>query len=77
MLNDPLVHNLASVWAKAVLAKPGKAEDRVKGMYLAAYGRRATTEEIAACLEFVKGKEQQRAQVKTHRWRSLGSDPRT
>ena len=53
LMNDPFVHQQASVWAKAALARPGTNEDRVRGMYHEAFGRPATTSEIAACVEFV------------------------
>lgn len=53
LMNDPFVHQQASVWAKATLARPGTNEERVRGMYLDAFGRPATTDEVAACVEFV------------------------
>ena len=32
LLNDPFVHQMSEVWAKALLAKPGSTDDRVKQM---------------------------------------------
>ncbi|OWK44961.1 PSD1 and planctomycete cytochrome C domain-containing protein [Fimbriiglobus ruber] len=57
LLNDPFVHQQAGVWAKKVLAAPGSVSDRVTGMYVAAYGRPPTADEITVCGEFVQGKE--------------------
>jgi hypothetical protein len=57
LLNDPFVHQQAAVWAKKVLAAPGTADERVRGMYLAAFARPPTDEELAACRGFVAGKE--------------------
>jgi len=53
LMNDPFVHQQASVWAKAVLARSGSNEERVSTMYREAFGRPATTYEIVACVEFV------------------------
>ncbi len=57
LMNDPFVHQQAEAWAKKVLATPGKADERVRGMYLAAFARPPTEEELAACRGFVAGKE--------------------
>ncbi len=53
LLNDPLVHQQAKLWAKRVLAQPGTARERIHGMYLSAISRPPTTAEVAACLEFL------------------------
>ncbi|HVK18360.1 MAG TPA: DUF1553 domain-containing protein, partial [Fimbriiglobus sp.] len=55
LMNDPFVHQQAEVWAKRVMTMP--AEDRVREMYLSAFGRPPTAEESAACRAFVDGKE--------------------
>jgi hypothetical protein len=55
LMNDPFVHQQAETWAKRVLEMP--AGDRVRGMYLSAFGRPPTAEELSACRAFVNGKE--------------------
>jgi hypothetical protein len=55
LMNDPFVHQQAEVWAKRVMEMP--VEDRVRGMYLSAFGRTPTDAELAACRAFVEGKE--------------------
>jgi hypothetical protein len=53
MLNNPFVLQQAELWAKRVLAAPGTTQDRVRGMYAAAFGRGPTKDELAAAAEFV------------------------
>ena len=53
LLNDPLVHQLADAWAKAVLAKPGTTDERLTGMYTAAFGRAMTADELKECRDFL------------------------
>ena len=53
LLNDPLVHQQADAWAKAVLAKPGTTDERLKGMYLTAFGRAMTADELRECRDFL------------------------
>ena len=53
LLNDPLVHQQADAWAKAVLAKPGTTDERLKGMYPAAFGRAMTADELKECRAFL------------------------
>jgi hypothetical protein len=53
LLNDPLVHQQADAWAKAILAKPGSTDDRLRGMYLTAFGRPITPDELRDCREFL------------------------
>ncbi|QJW99520.1 PSD1 and planctomycete cytochrome C domain-containing protein [Frigoriglobus tundricola] len=53
MLNNPFVIQQAELWAKRVLAAPGSAEDRVRGMYATAFGRPPTQDELAAATGFV------------------------
>ena len=40
-----------------VLAEKGSTEERVTGMYLGAFGRPPSAEELTTCREFVAGKE--------------------
>jgi hypothetical protein len=53
LMNDPFVHEQAAAWAKAILARPGTTDERIRGMYLAAFGRPPTADESAACAEFI------------------------
>jgi len=54
MLNNPFVLQQAELWAKRVLATPGRSpEDRVREMYEAAFGRGPTREELTAATEFL------------------------
>ncbi len=57
LLNDPLGHELATLWAKATLAKPGTPSERIARMYRGAFGRTPTELETKNCLEFLKDKE--------------------
>jgi hypothetical protein len=61
LLNDPFVHQQAGLWAKAVLAKPGTNEERVKAMYLSAFGRPATVQEWETIRDFVNRSEDDKA----------------
>jgi cytochrome c553 len=54
LMNDPFVHEQAAVWARAVTARPGTTDERVRSMYLAAFGRPPTADESAACADFVQ-----------------------
>jgi mono/diheme cytochrome c family protein len=54
MLNNPFVIQQADLWARRVLAEPGRTpDDRVARMYVAAFGRAPTAAERATALEFV------------------------
>ncbi|HKB05720.1 MAG TPA: DUF1553 domain-containing protein, partial [Gemmataceae bacterium] len=53
LLNDPFVHEQAARWAESVRTGPGGPAEKVTGMYLTAFGRPPTAEELAACLEFL------------------------
>ena len=54
MLNNPFVLQQADLWAKRSLSSPGTAEDRVRGMYVAAFGRESTKDEVATAVDFVQ-----------------------
>jgi hypothetical protein len=54
LLNDPLAHQQAEVWARRVLAQGGSAKERIAGMYLSAFGRPPSDAEVAACLAFLE-----------------------
>src|SRR5581483_7670768 len=49
LLNDPFVQQQAQTWAKRTLALPGTPAERIGAMYLAAFGRPATEQELTAC----------------------------
>jgi hypothetical protein len=53
LMNDPFVHQQAEVWARRVLHSSGTTEQRVMGMYEAAFGRLPTKAELQACLSFL------------------------
>ncbi len=55
LLNDPFVHEQANLWAKRVLKEPGTIDDRLKGMYLAAFGHLPNEDELVACRAFLMG----------------------
>ncbi len=55
LLNNPFVVQQAQLWAKRVLAEPDRTPDqRVVGMYVTAFGREPTAEELADALKFVE-----------------------
>jgi cytochrome c553 len=54
LMNDPLVHQQAGVWARRELDAGGSAEERVQRMYLRAFGRPATDAECGRCAEFLR-----------------------
>jgi hypothetical protein len=53
LMNDPFVHDQAAVWATAVLAGRGSLAQKVRGMYLAVFGRPPCGDELTACLDFL------------------------
>jgi hypothetical protein len=53
LMNDPFVHDQAAVWGKRTAARPGTVADRVRHMYLEAFARPATDDEVAACASFL------------------------
>ncbi len=53
LLNDPFVHQQASLWAKRVLAEPGPTRERIIRMYESAFTRPPTESELAACVAFL------------------------
>jgi hypothetical protein len=56
LLNNPFVLQQAELWARRVLAAPGRTDrDRIVEMYRAAFGRDPEAGEVADALEFVKG----------------------
>jgi hypothetical protein len=58
LLNDPMVHQLAQVWARRVLDQGGPAQERIAGMYRSAFARPPTVGEVDACLAFLERQAQ-------------------
>ncbi len=54
LLNDPLVHQQAQLWAKRVLAQPGSAHERIVRMYESAFARPPMELELTACVDFLE-----------------------
>jgi hypothetical protein len=54
LMNDPFVRQQAEVWAKRVGAQGGSDRQRIRRMYLSAFGRPPTDSELADCLDFVE-----------------------
>jgi hypothetical protein len=54
LMNDPFVHEQAEVWATGVLTRPGTTEERIRRMYVAAFGRPPAADELAACRRFLR-----------------------
>lgn len=53
LMNDPFVHQMAELWARRVLSRPGEAKERIADMYQSAFGRSPSAAELAGCLEFL------------------------
>jgi hypothetical protein len=54
LMNNPFVTQQASLWARHVLAEPGKTQaQRVAAMYETAFGRAPTAPETAEALAFL------------------------
>jgi Protein of unknown function (DUF1553) len=51
LLNDPFVHQQADWWASRILKESGSSEERLSRMFLAAFSRHPTSEELTACRE--------------------------
>jgi hypothetical protein len=55
LMNDPFVVEQAGIWARRVLAvKEDSPAQRVRAMYLAAFSRAPSDEELSQSLEFLK-----------------------
>ncbi len=53
LMNDPFVHQQAALWARRVLAQGGTPRERIAGMYVAAFGRPPTEDEVRGCVDFL------------------------
>jgi hypothetical protein len=65
LMNDPFVYDVAKAWGKKLAAGDGSIEDRVKGVYLSAFGRQSIDDEVKVCLEFLGEKPDEK------RWADL------
>jgi hypothetical protein len=54
LMNDPFVVEQAKLWAKRVIADEQTTEARIKAMYLAAFSRLPSSEEIAEATAFLR-----------------------
>jgi hypothetical protein len=66
LMNDPFVHQQADLWAKRLLTEKASDEERVRGMYLDAFGRPPSDAESRACTTYLGTAPDQR------RWADLG-----
>jgi hypothetical protein len=53
LMNDPFVQEQASLWAKRIVQQPGSVEDRIRHMYMQAFGRLPTARELDDCRSFL------------------------
>jgi hypothetical protein len=57
LMNNPFVVQQAEVWAKRVLAEPGRTDrERVVSMYEAAFAREPTADELADATAFLSAR---------------------
>jgi Protein of unknown function (DUF1553)/Protein of unknown function (DUF1549) len=54
LLNDPFVQEQSFIWAKSVIGRPGSPVEKIRQMYVAAFGRSPTDDESSACLGFLQ-----------------------
>ena len=54
MMNDPLVVEQAKLWAKRVIENDSTTQDRINAMYLSAFVRPPSEQEIAEATEFLQ-----------------------
>lgn len=53
LLNDPLVHNLASEWASKIVSEHDALGDQIRALYIAAFAREPTQAELAVATNFL------------------------
>jgi cytochrome c553 len=56
LLNDPFVHQTAEAWGKQLAASSVSSKEKISQMYLQAFARPPTAEELTDCLMFVNQK---------------------
>jgi hypothetical protein len=54
LMNDPFVHQQASLWATREIKEGGSNEQRIRRMFLRAFTREPSQEELTSCLRFVQ-----------------------
>jgi hypothetical protein len=72
LMNDPFVHEQATVWGKRIARRPGTMADRVRRMYLEAFSRAATDDEVRVCTAFLAAKAGERGTPDVAAWAALG-----
>ena len=58
LLNDPFVHQQASIWAQRLMGMDTSDEARIEQAYLLAFSRRPSNDEQRAAAEFVSSQQQ-------------------
>lgn len=53
MMNNPFIAQQAELWASRVVAQPADRATRIRGMYVAAFGRPPTPDELEAAAGFI------------------------
>ena len=72
LMNNPFFIQQSEVWAARLIAEMSDPADRVRNMYIAAFGRPASESEIQDSLAFVASQsEQYPAGDKLHPWADL------
>ncbi len=54
LMNDPFVHQMADIWGKQLALAAGTAKEKIARMYLQAFSRQPTDQEVGACLTFLE-----------------------
>lgn len=65
LMNDPFVLQQAEAWAKRVIETHQTTDERVRWMYLSAFARLPTEEELQIAIQFVGSLDSQAAQATT------------
>jgi hypothetical protein len=71
LMNDPFVQQQAELWARRALARPGDERERITHMYLSAFGRAPTEDELAACRGFLRGQARPDGKANDAAWANL------
>lgn len=56
LLNHPLVHELCQSWGQKLASMAGEPVERIRLMFRETFGREATGEEVATCLDYLKSR---------------------
>ena len=54
LMNDPFVHQQTRQWADRIARAPGDDTERIRRMYLAAFGRPPRPDEVSACRDYLR-----------------------